>query len=235
MYFLNQHFLLEFNPISARLYSHRIPYYIQSSFSQSAQRCCWLNPMKPQRCCHSMPWKILKIHNPSKIHENPSRINPKPSKIGQIHPALSPFTGHWSPKTVPLPRGRGAWRRRRAAAERPRPARRPRRGGRATAPRNPMGNQVMIVFFLGGLWKNQLRFNFPAAVLVFSIADGLDDGFFSMSKWIQLTNWLVSKSWYNCWLFEPILSKELMLVICFQFIYLIQSTMYSGGMGPGWF
>jgi len=40
----------------------------------------------------------------------------------------------------------------------------------------------MIVFFLGGLWKNQLRFNFPAAVLVFSIADGLDDGFFSMSK-----------------------------------------------------
>ena len=91
MYFLNQHFLLEFNPISARLYSHCIPYYIQSSFSQSAQRCCWLNPMKPQRCCHSIPSKILKIYNSSKIHENPSRINPKPSKIGQIHPALSPF------------------------------------------------------------------------------------------------------------------------------------------------
>ena len=152
MYFLNQHFLLEFNPISARLYSHCIPYYIQSSFSQSAQRCCWLNPMKPQRCCHSIPSKILKIHNPSKIHENQSRINPKPSKIGQIHPALSPFTGHWSPKTVPLPRGRGAWRRQRAAAERPRPARRPRRGGRATAPRNSMGNQVMMVSIADGLW-----------------------------------------------------------------------------------
>jgi hypothetical protein len=40
---------------------------------------------------------------------------------------------------------------------------------------------MMIYDDLQGFMGNQLRFNFPTAVLVFSIADGLDDGFSSMS------------------------------------------------------